>query len=97
MTSFVPWVALLLPLLAAVIIMIATRPLRTVSAFISVAAVLGSFVCACLIFSQQTASALSVSWINLAPLFSVPLGLTLDPLSRSMLLMVTGVGALIHI
>ncbi len=77
--------------------MIATRPLRTLSAFISVAAVLGSFVCACLIFSQQTASAPSISWINLAPLFSVPLGLTLDPLSRSMLLMVTGVGALIHI
>ncbi len=38
-----------------------------------------------------------VSWINLGPIFSVPLGLTLDPLSRSMLFMVTGVGSLIHI
>jgi len=97
MITWLPWIALLLPLLAAFIIMVATRPLRTLSAFISVAAVLGSFVCACLIFSQQTASAPSISWINLAPLFSVPLGLTLDALSRSMLLMVTGVGALIHI
>ena len=77
--------------------MIATRPLRTASAFVSVAAVLGSFVCSCLIFFQQTPAAPSISWINLAPLFSVPLGLTLDPLSRSMLFMVTGVGALIHI
>ncbi len=77
--------------------MVATRPLRTASAFISVGAVLGSFVCACLIFFQQTAAAPSLSWINLAPVFSVPLGLTLDPLSRSMLFMVTGVGALIHI
>ena len=58
---------------------------------------LGSFVCACLIFFQQTASAPALSWIDLAPLFSVPLGLTLDPLSRSMLFMVTGVGSLIHI
>src|SRR6266436_2234333 len=97
MTSFLPWIALLLPLASAFVIMIATRPLRALSGLISVAAVLGSFVCACFIFTQQTSAAASISWINLAPLFSVPLGLTLDPLSRSMLFMVTGVGALIHI
>jgi NADH-quinone oxidoreductase subunit L len=97
MTSLLPWIALLLPLAATFIIMVATRPLRMASAFVSVGAVLGSFVCACLIFFQQTAAAPSVSWINLAPVFSVPLGLTLDPLSRSMLFMVTGVGAVIHI
>ena len=97
MTSLLPWAALLLPLVSAIVILVATRPLRTASAFISVGAVLGSFVCACLIFFQQTAAAPSVSWINLAPVFSVPLGLTLDPLSRSMLFMVTGVGAVIHI
>ena len=56
-----------------------------------------SFLCACLIFLHQTPAAPSISWIDLAPLFSVPLGLTLDPVSRSMLFMVTGVGALIHI
>ena len=51
-----------------------------------------------LIFSRShDRAAPSLSWIDLAPVFSVPLGLTLDPLSRSMLLMVTGVGALIHI
>ena len=97
MTSLLPWIALLLPLASAVVILIATRPFRTLSAFVSVAAVLGSFVCSWLIFVQQTSSAPAFSWINLAPLFSVPLGLTLDSLSRSMLLMVTGVGALIHI
>ncbi len=97
MTAILPWIALLLPLASALVIVIATRPLRTLSAFISVAAVLGSFVCGCFIFFQQTAAAASISWIDLPPLFSVPLGLTLDPLSRSMLFMVTGVGALIHI
>ena len=97
MISVLPWAALLLPLASAIVILVATRPLRTTSAFISVGAVLGSFVCAGLIFFQQTAAAPSISWINLAPVFAVPLGLTLDPLSRSMLFMVTGVGAVIHI
>ena len=97
MTSLLPWIALLLPLFSMLVITIATRPLRAVSALISVAAVLGSFVCACLVFVRQTSNAPLISWIDLGPAFSIPLGLTLDPLSRSMLFMVTGVGALIHI
>ncbi len=97
MTSLLPWIALLLPLVSAFVITIATRPLRTVSALISIAAVLGSFVCATVMFFQKTSAAPSFLWIDLGPTFSIPLGLTLDPLSRSMLFMVTGVGALIHI
>ncbi len=92
-----PWLALLLPLASALLIMSATRTMKTLSAFISVAAVLGSFGCACAIFFQEVAVAPALSWINLGPAFQVPLGLTLDPLSRSMLFMVTGVGSLIHI
>src|SRR5690349_4133339 len=97
MSLSLPWIALLLPLLSAFVITIATRPLRTASGFISVGAVLGSFLCACLIFFQQTSTAAAISWIDLGRSFSTPLGLMLDPLSRSMLFMVTGVGALIHI
>ena len=97
MISSLPWIALLLPLVSAFAIMIATRPLRTISALISVAAVLGSFVCAAIIFFRETSAASSFLWIDLGPAFSIPLGFTLDPLSRSMLFMVTGVGALIHI
>ena len=95
--SYLPWIALLLPLASAFIIMIATRPMRTASGFVSVAAVLGSFVCACLIFAHGAGDAPAFSWINLGPAFSIPLGLTLDPLSRSMMFMVSGVGAVIHI
>jgi NADH-quinone oxidoreductase subunit L len=97
MSSLLPWIALLLPLASAFVIVIATRPLRSASAFISVAAALGSFACACLIFFQQISGAPSISWINLASAFSVPIGLIVDPLSRSMLFMVTGVGSVIHI
>ncbi len=92
-----PWLALLLPLASALLIMSATRPMRSLSAYVSVAAVLGSFVCACFIFSQGVVTAPALSWIDLGASFRVPLGLTLDPLSRSMLFMVTGVGSLIHI
>lgn len=92
-----PWIALFLPLASAVLIMVTARPLRTLSAFISVAAVLGSFVCACFIFWQKTAAAPALPWIDLGNVFRIPLGLTLDSLSRSMMFMVTGVGSLIHI
>src|SRR5690349_21052918 len=97
MSSILPWVVLLLPLAAAFTIMLATRPLPNASALISVAAVLGSFLGSTLIFFQETAAAPAISWIDLGPLFSIPLGLTLDPLSRSTIFMVTGVGALIHL
>src|SRR5205814_1579198 len=36
-------------------------------------------------------------WVDLPPLFRVPLGLMLDQLSRTMAVVVSGVGALIHI
>jgi NADH-quinone oxidoreductase subunit L len=97
MSSILPWIVLLLPLAAALTIILATRPLRNASAVISVAAVFGSFLGSVLIFFRETSAAPEISWISLGSYFSIPLGLTLDPLSRSMLFMVTGVGALIHL
>ena len=97
MSSILPWIVLLLPLVSAFTIILATRPLRNASALISVAAVFGSFLGSVLIFFRETAAAPAISWISLGSYFSIPLGLTLDPLSRSMLFMVTGVGALIHL
>src|SRR5450432_1519095 len=96
MISPLPWIVLLLPLISAFIIILETRSLPISSAFVSVAAVLGSFAGSCVLFFQQTNSAPSISWIDLGPIFSVPLSLTLDPLSRSMLIMVTGGGAVIN-
>ena len=92
-----PWIVLLLPLFAAIVITLATRPLSSLSAFISVAAVLVSFVGSCILFFPQTTAGPAFTWIDLAPVFSVPLGFILDPLSRSMLVMVSGVGSVIHV
>ena len=95
--SLLPWYALILPLVSAATITLFTRRAKTLSSFISVAAVLASFICSCLIFAQTDISAPEHNWIDLHGVFTVPIGFVLDPLSKTMLLIVTGVGALIHI
>src|SRR5258708_30035219 len=95
--TFLPWIALLLPLGSAVVITLFTRRWTTVSSLISVAAVLGSFICSCLIFQRTDISAPEFTWIGIRGIFNVPIAFTLDDLSRLMLLVVSGVGSLIHI
>ena len=97
MSSALPWYILLLPFFAAVVIVLLTKPYPGLSSFISVTAVLGSFACSCAVFVTPDMRALELTWINLPPLLFVPLGLVLDDLSKTMLVLVTGIGALIHI
>src|SRR3954471_15641480 len=96
MNGMLPWYILLAPLLSAGVIMLLTRRSAALSSSISVAAVLASFALSCFIFGGPDGSAAEFAWINL-PGFRIPLGLILDSRSRTMLLVVTGVGALIHI
>src|SRR5437762_214127 len=92
-----PWVILLAPLFSAGVITLFTLKWKAVSSFISIAAVLVSFTCSCLILTQSGLTAAEFTWIDIGSAFKVPLGFTLDQLSRTMLLVVSGVGALIHI
>jgi NADH-quinone oxidoreductase subunit L len=50
-----------------------------------------------LTFAQSATAAPAFVWLNVPPIFRVPFGLTLDQLSRTMAVLVSGVGALIHI
>ncbi|MBV9010021.1 MAG: NADH-quinone oxidoreductase subunit L [Verrucomicrobia bacterium] len=95
--SVLPWYALLLPLFASAIIVLLTQRARNASAYISVAAVLISFICSCIIFSRPNISAAQLTWIDVPNFLRVPIAFTLDPLSKTMLLIVTGVGTLIHV
>src|SRR3977135_614353 len=95
--SLLPWTVLLLPLGSAAVITLFTRRWKNLSALISVAAVLGSFVCSCLVFVQTDISAPELTWIEIRGVFNVPIAFILDDLSRLMLLVVSGVGSLIHI
>lgn len=87
---------LLLPLASAALITLFTGRAKALSSVISVAAVLASFVCSWLIFRQGNISAPELGWIDIGS-FKVSIGLTLDKMSKTMLLLVSGVGALIHI
>src|SRR5438552_296693 len=95
--SLLPWLALLLPLSSAGVITLFTRRWKTISSAISVAAVIGSFICSCAIFGKADISGPEFAWIDIRGVFTVPLAFILDDLSRLMLLVVSGVGALIHV
>src|SRR5438128_1662590 len=97
MTSIFPWIILLAPLLSTAVITLFTLRWKALSSSISIAAVLVSFICSCLIFAHSTAAAAGLTWIGISGVFQVPFGLTLDPLSRTMAVLVSGIGAIIHI
>ena len=92
-----PWYVLSAPLIAALLITVFTRRWKGFSAFLSVLAVLVSFAGSCFLFARKDIAALELMWIDFPNLLTVPFVLVLDDLSRTMLLLVTGVGALIHI
>src|SRR4030095_13705217 len=97
MMSVLPWYALLAPLCSAAVITLFTLRWKALSSLISIAAVLMTFICSCLIFIQSTIAASEFTWIDMGGTFTVPLSLVLDQLSKMMLVLVSGVGAVIHI
>src|SRR5438094_1626729 len=97
MNPILPWLILLAPLVSAAVITLFTLRLKTLSSSISIVAMLVSFACSCVIFAQHTTAAAEFTWIGIRSVFQVPFGLTLDPLSRTMAVLVSGVGAVIHI
>jgi NADH-quinone oxidoreductase subunit L len=97
MNSILPWFVLFAPLCSAVVITLFTLRWKALSSFISIAAVLLSFICSCLVFARGDFSAPQFNWIDVRGVLAIPLGLTLDQLSRMMLVLVSGVGAVIHI
>ena len=97
MNSILTWIILLAPLVSAAVITLFTLRWKMLSSSISIVAVLVSFVCSCFVFAHSTAAAAEFTWIGISGVFQVPFGLTLDPLSRTMAVLVSGVGAVIHI
>lgn len=91
------WIILFAPLIAALLITFALRPMRMVSVLTSIAACAVSLAGSVLVFLHPERYAFStVPWLEAGAL-TVTLGSINDPLSRVMLLVVTGVGLLIHI
>ncbi|TAN36945.1 MAG: NADH-quinone oxidoreductase subunit L [Verrucomicrobia bacterium] len=94
------WLILFAPLLAAGAIMLFTRRLPRVSAALSIGAVMLGFALSLKLFvavlQSQPVVAPSVVWLDLAG-WPLVWAATVDRLSALMLLVVTGVGATIHV
>jgi NADH-quinone oxidoreductase subunit L len=98
MNDNIPWFILLCPLISAACILLFATKSASLSKLFSVFAVCASFVGSVIAFITPFSTAPNqISWINLGGAFQVPIGVVVDPLSKVMLLVVTGVGALVHI
>jgi NADH-quinone oxidoreductase subunit L len=95
-----PWIVLFLPLGAAVCITLFTLRNRELSAALSIGAVVAGFILSVvfrgLVGWEPALRESSITWLSVGAL-QVDFGLRFDPLSLTMLLLVTGVASLIHI
>jgi NADH-quinone oxidoreductase subunit L len=98
--ALLPWLILFLPLLAAAVITLLTSRDRATSAALSVGAVVLGFIFSVIFVGvngwQPASSEVAVNWLTAGDL-TVNFALHFDALSLMMLLVVTGVAALIHI
>jgi NADH-quinone oxidoreductase subunit L len=90
-----PWIILFSPLVALFIIVLVTERSKKLSSYISVAAIAISFIFSLGVFAGPDGSD-SFNWIDLGS-FQVKVGYLINDLTKLMLLVVTGVGLLIHI
>jgi NADH-quinone oxidoreductase subunit L len=94
-----PWLILFLPIFSAVFITLFTLRSRNLSSLISIGAIVAGFIMTCVFINANGFSFSGESardWLTIGDLH-IDFGLKLDALSMMMLLIVTGVGGLIHI
>jgi NADH-quinone oxidoreductase subunit L len=94
-----PWLILFLPIFAAAFITLFTLRSKTVSSLISIGAIVAGFILSVVFINAngfQFSGESVREWLSIGD-FHVDFGLKLDALSMMMLLIVTGVGGLIHI
>ncbi len=91
----IPWFILLNPLVTAVLILVALRKNHGAAAAISTLSAFFGIVGSLCAFSLPKVHS-AVEWISAGAL-KVPIGVQLDQLSQVMLLVVTGIGFLVHL
>ncbi|MGH7993712.1 MAG: proton-conducting transporter membrane subunit, partial [Limisphaerales bacterium] len=98
--ELLPWLILFLPLVAAGGITLFTLRYRTVSALLSIGAIVTGFILSLVFINangwQPSPGESVANWLTIGSLH-VDFGLKLDALSMMMMLIVTGVGGAIHI
>lgn len=99
MIQNLPWLFLLLPLLAAVIDWVVFRKCAKCAAALSILSATVTFaLCVAYLCGLQTGTPDVYTWMPVAAQqLSLHIGLLLDPLAMRMMLVVTGIGLLVHI
>jgi NADH-quinone oxidoreductase subunit L len=94
----VPWIILFAPMVSAALILFFGKYSRKLSAGLAIgAALLSSALSWWLFFQPGEVGPNQVSWISIPDVFTVPIGMAIDPLSRTMLVVVTTVAPLVFI
>src|SRR5215207_9394670 len=94
--TLIPWFILLNPLVTAALIFFATRRDHGLSAILSTLSAFLGLVASAVAMTQPLVHS-AVSWLDFGLALQVPLGVQIDHLSRVMLLVVTGIGFLVHL
>ena len=92
----IPWILLLLPLASATVITLLTRRAAGLSALLSVASAVTCFVLSIVLLSVESLDVTPFQWITVGD-FHLDIGFTIDGLSQSMMFIVTGIGAAVHL
>ena len=97
MDSFVPWLLLALPLLSAVAIHLGLKRNQAISAIVSTASAALTLILAIVLLLHKEDVHVAFNWISIGGFAGIKLGLDLDQLAKGMMLVVTGVGFLVHL
>jgi len=96
--ELIPWFLLLNPLISAVLILVALRKSGSSAAGVSTLSSLFGITASLTLFFTKGDIFLSVNWIHFGDgLLNINLGVQVDHLSKLMLLVVTGIGFLVHL
>ena len=94
------WLIPLFPLVGALLNMLFGRAIGRHAHWVAVSALAGSFVASCVLFARvatgEVINSTLFSWVGAGD-FETSVAAYVDPLTGVMLLVVTGVGALIHL
>ena len=89
------WLLLFLPLVVAAFNWFFLTKRANVAALTSTFSCLVTFVLSLALLDKTGTDAFT--WLSISSVFSIDLGFVLDPLSTRMMLVVTGIGLLVHI
>jgi len=97
-TQTAPWIILFTPLVAAALILFIGRFSKTLSAALAIiAAFTGCALSWWIFFQPEAVNNIVFNWLSIGPDFNIPISVTIDKLSKVMLLVVTSIASLVFI